>query len=190
VVSEFKNGDNVDGLEEKYTLIVHTRIWAAYVLFNVGLFLPVLIFKVSDAIKVQINLEVAVLFALWAIFGGQCRKRVLRWFATGFGLFYAVALVYKSYAEALSGLYQRDANFFNDYSFVLGGMAFLLDALNLPLWVYLVGGTAIIVLIGLIFWGARATFESVPIHVLGRATRFGLTALGLITILVVGIFPG
>jgi hypothetical protein len=82
-----------------------------------------------------------------------------------------------------------EANFFNDYSFVLGGMSFFLDALNLSAWVYLAGGTAIIVLIGLIFWGARTTFEGVLIASLGRAPRFGLIALGLIAIFVGGLFP-
>jgi hypothetical protein len=189
VVFEFKNVDNVDNLQKKNTFIVRTRIWAAYVLFSAGLSVPVLIFKVSDAVKVHLNLEVAVLFALWAIFGGRFGKRVLRWFAAGFGLFYVVALVYKSYAGAMLGLYQRDANLFNDYSFILGGLSFLLEALNLSLWVYLAGGMAIIILIGLIFWGARTTFEGVPIPAVGRATRFGLTALGLIAILVGGLFP-
>jgi phosphoglycerol transferase MdoB-like AlkP superfamily enzyme len=189
MVSEPKNGDNVDDLQKKYAFIVRAGILAAYVLFNAALFLPVFIFKVSDAVKVQLNLEVAVLFALWAIFGGWVGKRVLQWFAAGFGLFFVVALVYKSYAGALFGLYQRDANFFNDYSFVFGEMLFLLDALNLPLWFYLVGVTVIIVLIGVIFWGARTIFEGVPISDLGRATRLGLIALGLIAILVGSLFP-
>jgi len=189
VVSEYENGDNIDDLQKKYSFTACTRILVAYVLFNAGLFLPVFIFKVSDVVKVQLNLEVAVLFTLWAMFGGRWGKRGLRWFAAGFGLFYVVALVYKSYAGAFLGLYQLDANFFNDYSFVLGGMTFLLEALNLSFWVYLAGGAAIIVLIGLIFWGARTTFEDVLIPTLGRATRLGLIALGLIAILMGGIFP-
>jgi hypothetical protein len=189
VASEYENGDNVDDLQKKYAFTVRTQTWVAYVLFNAGLLLPVFIFKVSDAVKVQLNLEVAVLFALWAIIGGQCGKWGSRWFAAGFGLFYVVALVYKSYAAALLGLYQREANFFNDYSFVFGGISFLLDALNLSLWVYLAGATAIIVLIGLIFWGARTTFEGIRIPALGRATRLGIIALGSISILVGGLFP-
>jgi len=71
VASEYENGDNVDDLQKKYAFTARTHIWVAYVLFNAGLLLPVLIFKVSDAVKVQLNLEVAVLFALWAIFGGS-----------------------------------------------------------------------------------------------------------------------
>jgi len=189
MVSEYEIGDYIDDLQKKYVLTASTRSLVAYVLFNVGLFLPVSIFNVSDAVKVQLNLEVAILFALWAIFGGRWGRRILRWFAVGFGLFYVVALIYKSYAGALLGLYQRDANFFNDYSFVLGGISFLLEALNLSLWVYLAGGIAIVVLIGLIFWGAQTTFEGVPISDLGRATRFGLIMLGLIAIFVGGVFP-
>ncbi len=189
VASEYKNGNNLDDLQKKYAFAARTRIWVAYVLFNAGLFLPVFIFKISDAVKVQLNLEVAVLFALWVIFGGRWGKRGLRWFAAGFGLSYVVALVYKTYAAALLGLYQMEANFFNDYSFVLGGMSFLLDALNLSLWVYLAGGTAIIVLIGLIFWGARTTFVGVPTSALGSATPISLIVLGLIAILVGSLFP-
>ena len=189
VISEDENGDNIKDSLKKYYLSARTRMLVTYVLFNVGLFLPVSIFDVSNAVKVQLNLEVAVLYSLWAIFAGRWDKRRLRWFAAGFGLFYVVALVYKSYASALSGIYKMQANFFNDYSFVLGGMSFLLDALNLPLWAYLAGGTAIIALIGLIFWGSRTTFEGVPISSLGRATRFGVITLGLLAILVGGLFP-
>lgn len=165
-------------------------VWASYVLYNVGLFLPVFIFNVSDALKVQLNVEIAVLFALWAVWGGRLGERGVRRFAAGFGLFYVFALVYKSYAAALSGFFQRDANFVNDYSFVIGEMSFFFDALNLPWWAYLLGGTAILVLIGLIFWGARKTFVSGPIPTPGGATRFGLIALGLIAVILGGIFPG
>ena len=49
--------------------------------------------------------------------------------------------------------------------------------------------TGIIFLIGLIFWGARTTFEGIPIPTLGGATRYGLIVLGLIAILVGGLFP-
>ncbi|UCF29575.1 MAG: sulfatase-like hydrolase/transferase [Chloroflexota bacterium] len=189
VVSEYETRDNLNDLQKKKVFSARTRILVAYVLFNVGLLLPVFIFNVSDAVIVQLNLEVAVLFSLWAIFAGRLGKRGLRLFAAGFGLFYVVALVYKSYASALLGLYQMEANFFNDYSFVLGEMSFFLDALNLSWWVYLAGGTAIIVLVGLIFWGARITIEGVSISVLGRPTRFGLIALGLIAILVGSLFP-
>jgi hypothetical protein len=189
VVSEYENGDNVDDLQKKVVFTPRTRLWVIYVLFHVGLLMPVFIFDVSDVVKVQLNVEVAVLFSLWAIFAGSWGKRGLRWFAAGFGVFYVLALVYKSYASALLGLYQLDANFFNDFGFILGGIPFVLDALNLPLWVYLAGGTAIIVLIGLIFWGARTTFEGVPIPALGRPTRFGIIALGSIAILSVSLFP-
>ena len=189
VVSEYETRDNLNDLQKKKVFTARTRILVAYVLFNVGLLLPVFIFNVSDAVIVQLNLEVAVLFSLWAIFAGRLGKRGLRLFAAGFGLFYVVALVYKSYASALLGLYQMEANFFNDYSFVLGEMSFFLDALNLSWWVYLAGGAAIIVLVGLIFWYAWITIEGVPIPALGRATRFGLIALGLIAILVGSLFP-
>ena len=67
VVSENENGDKIYDLQKKYVVTSRTRIVATYILFNVGLFLPVLIFDVSDAVKVQLNLEVAVLFLLWAI---------------------------------------------------------------------------------------------------------------------------
>jgi hypothetical protein len=189
LVSAFGTRDKNNELKKKKGINAHTRILVAYVLFNVGLLLPVFIFDIDDAVKVQLNLEVAVLFSLWVIFAGRSGKRGMRWFAVGFGLFYVVALVYKSYAGALSGLYQMEANFFNDYSFVIGEMSFLLDALNLSWWVYLAGGTAIIMLVGLIFWGAGITILGIPTSALGNAHRFGLITLGLIAILVGSLFP-
>ena len=187
--SGFVNGERVGNEKQKVVFSAGMRLWVAYVLFNAGLLLPVLIFNISDAFKIQLNVEVALLFALWAIWSGRWGKRGLRRFAVGFGLFYVFALVYKSYAGALLGLLQRDANFVNDYSLVIGEMAFLLDALNLSSWLYLAGGAAIIVLIGLIFWGARKTFADEPSPAPGRATRFGLIALGLVAILVAISFP-
>jgi hypothetical protein len=189
LVSEYGTRDNPKGLYKKKVVNANTRMLVAYVLFNAGLLLPVFVFGIDDALKVQLNLEVAVLFSLWVIFAGRLGKRGLRWFAAGFGLFYILALVYKFYAGALSGLYQMEANFFNDYSFVLGEMSFLLDALNLSWWVYLAAGTGIIVLVGVIIWGARRTIEGVPISSLGRPNRIGLIAFGLIAILVGSLFP-
>jgi len=189
VVSGPSNGDAIDDFQKEYTSRGQIRIWVAFVLFNIVLFLPPYLFKAGGPIKVQLNMEVAILFALWAIFGRQFGKRFLRWFTTGFVSFYLIALVYRSYSGAMSVFYQRDANFFNDYSFVLGGLSFLLDAMNLPFWIYLVGSTAIIILVGLIFWGARKTFVDSPISDLGRTTRIGLVSLGLIGILVSGLFP-
>ena len=187
--SGFVNGERVGNVKQKVGFSAGMRVWVAYVLFHAGLLLPVFIFNISDAFKIQLNAEVAFLFALWAIWSGRWGKRRLRRFAVGFGLFYVFALVYKSYAGALLGLLQRDANFVNDYSLVTGEMAFLLDALNLSSWLYLAGGAAIIVLIGLIFWGARRTFADEPSPAPGRATRFGLIALGLVAILVAISFP-
>ena len=188
-IPEFEIRNRINDLQKKKIFTARTRLLLAYVFFNLGLLLPVVIFDISDAVKVQLNLEVAVLFSLWAIFAGRWGKQRLQRFAVGFGLFYVVALVYKFYAGALLGLYQMEANFFNDYAFVFGEMSFFLDALNLSWWVYLVGGMAIIVLVGLIFWGARITFEGVPSPNLGRSTRFGVVALGLTAILVGGLFP-
>jgi hypothetical protein len=174
----------------KKSIVKRNRTWAIYILFHTGMCLPGFIFKFSETVNVQLNLEVALLFALWAIFGGRWGKRGRRWFATGFGFFYLTALVYQSYAEALLGLHQKEANFFDDYSYFLGGIKFVLEALNLSLWIYLAGAAAIIVLVGLTFWGARTIFEFIPVPGLGRATRFGLIALGSLAILVVGIYPG
>jgi hypothetical protein len=187
--STLEGGDCGAGPRKISFFTIDMRIWLAYILFNAGLFLPVFIFKVGGAAQVVLNLEVALLFALWALWGGRWGKRGLRWFAAGFGLFYLFAWVYKSYAGALSGFFQREANFVNDYSMVIGEMSFLLEALNLPSWVYIAGGTAIVGLVGLIFWGARKTFEAAPIPALGRATRFGLIALGLMAMLVGGLLP-
>ena len=115
VVSVSNSGNNNDQSQEKLVVNHHNRVWIVYVLFHAGLLLPVYIFKVSNAVKIQLNLEVACLFAFWVIFGGWFGKQVLRWFAAGFGVFYVIAIIYKTYAGALSGLYQRDANFFNDF---------------------------------------------------------------------------
>lgn len=170
-------------------LSVHVRIWAAYLLFHTLLFLPAYLLSVSGFPQGVISLEVAVLFALWAIFGKTWKPRKLRLFSLLFVFLYAIALIYKSYAGVLSGIYQRDANFFNDYSFVLGGIVFLFDGLNLSAWTYLAGGVGLIAFISLLVWGTRITFEGIPLSALGKSTRFTLIALGGITMLVGGLFP-
>ena len=82
-----------------------------------------------------------------------------------------------------------DANFFNDYSFVLGGMSFLFGCIE-PIFVGLSGrrdSDRRFDILDLL--GAQATFEGVSIHALGRKTRFGLIFLGLIAIFVGCFFP-
>jgi hypothetical protein len=48
---------------------------------------------------------------------------------------------------------------------------------------------AIIALIGLIFWGARKTFEGGSIPAPGKETRYGLIALGSVAVLLASMFP-
>jgi hypothetical protein len=189
MTTEYEIVGKVDNLQNKYLFPASARVLFVFVIYNLGLLMPVYIFKVSEAVKVQLNVELALVFAIWSFFGGRWRRRGLRWFALGLGLFYVIAIIYKFYAGALLGLYQSEPNFFNDNSFVIGGITYFLEALNLSRWVYLASGTAVVILISLIFWGARTTIERVPASTLGKATRFSLISLGLIAILLGGFFP-
>lgn len=167
-----------------------TRVLAAYLLLNAGLFLPGLLFRSGDPFKFQLNLELAVLFALWAVLGARWGKQALHRFAVGSGWLYVIALVYRTYTGILSGMYHMEANFYNDISFVVDNLPFFLDAMNLPLWVYGAGVVAVIACLILVFRGVQMTFERVPVQVLGRGVRAGLISMGGIAVLAGSLLPG
>jgi hypothetical protein len=50
LVSAFGTRDKNNELKKKKGINAHTRILVAYVLFNVGLLLPVFIFDIDDAV--------------------------------------------------------------------------------------------------------------------------------------------
>ena len=105
--------------------------------------------------------------------------------ASFFGL-YLFALIYKIYAAALTGLYQMQPNFYNDYSFLAGGLPFFLSAMNLPWWVYTVTGLSLFALIGILWWGTRKLLVDFPLANLSNLSRSFLIGLGIL-ILVYGL---
>ena len=97
--------ENVEVLDLKHSFFAITRLLISFIIFNTVLFLPLLIFKISNNFKFQINLEITIFFAIWVIYGGRFGKRELRWYQIGFSLFCVISLIYFSYASAVFGLY-------------------------------------------------------------------------------------
>jgi len=162
--------------------------WAALVLLNSLLFLPSILF-LQPTHFFSFNLEVSFALVLWVIFASRWQKSGLRWFWHAFLLLLYFAIIYKSYASVLLGVYQMQPNFYNDASFIANGLPFLLSALDLPKWYYL--GFIVTVLSLFIFlWHFTKALLIKGAMQIGRVTQMLAFSLGTVLLLYSGISFG
>jgi hypothetical protein len=179
--------------------------WLAFLLLNAIYFLPFYLFNHSDrrffplpgvdlhAIYdlfisrehfdlLRVNAEITLALAFWANLAGRWRSKERAWFWRIFYIFYVVALVYETYAGVLVGLYQMQPNFYNDYSFILRGIPFLLESLDFPGWYYPAFGLGLISLVSLLWKSTRALLVDFPVTKLGRGTRGVLAGIAVLVL--------
>ena len=129
----------------------------------------------------RVHAEWVILLTVWVFTARRRGHRGYRVLTAGLALYYALALVYHIYAAAMMGLYHTTPNIYNDYAFIVGGLRFVVDALRLPWYAYLLAGSAILLLI----LGIRAILREllrVDTERLGRGTRFALVGLSLLAL--------
>ncbi|MBT3314468.1 MAG: hypothetical protein HN390_07620 [Anaerolineae bacterium] len=162
--------------------------WAALILLNALLFLPAMLFLQPEHFF-SFNLEVSFALILWAIFASRWQKNGLRWFWRVFLFLFYFAIIYKSYASILIGVYQMQPNFYNDASFIANGLPFLLSALDLPKWVYL--GFVVTVLSLFVFlWHFTKALLIKRATQIGRITQMLALSLGAVLLIHSGISLG
>ncbi len=114
------------------------------------------------------------------------RRRWYRWFAFAVLVLF---LVYQVYAAVDVALYHNMPNFYNDWTFLGGGLGFVLDSLPVPWWMWPLGVAGVALAAGGLY-----VLVSVPLvwtapERLGRATRWGIVALAGVALAYVVLFP-
>jgi hypothetical protein len=162
--------------------------WVALISLNALLFLPAMLFLDLGNLF-SVNLEVSFALLLWVIFSTRWQKNGLNQFWHAFLFLLYFALIYKSYASVLLGVYQMQPNFYNDASFIANGLPFLLSALDLPTWYYLAFIVAILSLFAFLWHFTKALLVKRAAKI-GRVTQMLAVSLGTVLLLYSGISLG
>lgn len=150
--------------------------WVLLVSGNVLFFLPHWIFLGPGGFSV--NLEFT--FALIILVGiGWSWRRGIRGVYWGFFLlFFYIAIIYKSYAGILQGVYQLEPNFYNDIPFITNGLPFLLSSLDVPRAFYVAFVIGVLLLFVFIGYLTHTLFVY-RVETVGRITSMLMVSLGL-----------
>ncbi len=129
----------------------------------------------------RLNAELILMLTLWA-FWSRLRVGEPRWFRRIIVFYFVLALAYQIYAGAMIGLYHNTPNLYNDYPFIIGGVRFVLEAVNFPTRYYILGAIAAIAILAslslllcVLLWGISAAR-------LSRVTRFLLLTMTAFTV--------
>ena len=158
--------------------------WAILIMGNALLFLPNLLF-LQPTERYSLNLELTFALVIWVAFGMSWQRKNKNVFWAIFLLFFYIALIYKSYASVLLGIYQTQPNLYNDYAFIANGLPFLLDGLGFSVWIYVAFVGGVLLLFALLWWATRMLLvKSAP---LGRITQMVAVSLGLLLFIYSGV---
>jgi hypothetical protein len=202
-----KPGSDTENIKKRLSFLRSPNLlfWLVFVLLNSLLLLPNFLFNRTDyhflplpsmdlgswqevfIIRehidlLRLNAELCLVLAAWVVLGHNWGQKGRTWFWRIFFSLYLIALIYKFYAAALTGLYQMQPNFYNDYSFLAGGLPFFFSAMSLPWWVYPVTGLSLLALIGILWWGTRKLLVNLPLANLGNLSRIFWIGLGILVL--------
>ena len=111
-------------------------LWGLLIVGNLLLFVPNWLFLQPENISLNLEWNLVLSIGLWAAVQVKSKSwRKLFWGLVT--LFFYVAIVYKSYAAVLLGVYRMEPNFTNDLPFIANGLPFLLDALDISVFYYI-----------------------------------------------------
>jgi hypothetical protein len=158
-------------------------LWVLLIAGNALLSIPSWLFL--DAKGLSINLEFTFALILLNVGGLYWQHGLRRILWSIFLLFFYVAIIYKSYAAVLQGVYQKQPNFYNDLPFIANGLPFLLSSLNFPQGYYFA-----FVVVVLIFFAFLAHFTYSLLvdraERIGRFTQMLMVSLGAVLLLYSG----
>jgi len=130
----------------------------------------------------RLNVEIALLVALWVHVGWMRRPRNRRFFRWIFLALYFTAWIYYLYESIMLSLYQVDPVFFSQYQLIVEGIQFVVPHLRLPIGAYVVAFLALVAGVMIVATLVRTLLGGVAVERLSLWSRIGLT---LITLLVV-----
>lgn len=170
------------------------RFWFGFLGLNLLLFLPGYLFTVSDSVWLpqiddrwatslfvwrnnldvfRLHLEWTLLVTVWVSWAGLRTGRFGRIYRLLAALGFVLAFAYAVYEMSMRTLYQSDPVFYSQYPFIRDGVAFVLDSLGIPTWLFVVGiGLVFLLLVGI---GRMAYGVVGPVAAqLGRPSRIAL----------------
>ena len=154
--------------------------WALLILGNVLLFVPHWIFLEQSGFS--INLEFTLALTLLVGIGWSWKRGLRGLFWGLFLLFFYIAIIYKSYASVLQGIYQLAPNFYNDIPFIANGLPFLLSSLDVPRGFYVAFVVGVILLFTFIAYVTYTLFVH-RVETVGRVTSIFMVSLGAVFLL-------
>ncbi len=129
-----------------------------------------------DLLRLHVEVLLLAVLRVWLPW-----PRGRRWWLP-LAVLFALDGVYQLYAAVMVNFYHTRPNFFNDLAFIRSGLAFVLDSLPVPRYVYALAALAGLAVLGLTAYLTRVLWAQTPTHALDRATRVTLTALWLLAL--------
>ncbi len=133
----------------------------------------------------RLNAEIVLLLSLWVWVRGLWRSRWRRWYRRLFLILFFASLSYQIYAGVDIFLYHTEPAIYNDYPFMVGGLKFVLDSLQVPTWYYPAFIAAAAASVGAIYAIASAPFRWIPVEKLSKSTRLAMALLAAASIALV-----
>lgn len=140
-----------------------------------GAFLNKLLIWRDNLDPFRLNVEAPILVALW-VHVGWLRGRFYRLL---FALIYMIALIYYIYEGVTLSMFAVEPVFYGQYQWFVDGAAFLLEHMQLPVYLYIVALSCLMAAILAIWALISAMLGGVPVEKLSRWSRMSVAILAL-----------
>ncbi len=140
----------------------------------------------------HLSAELILLVTIWVLLAQinprkPARQRAIRLWAGAVPMVYLLALLYHVYEAVVRSIYQMEPVFASQYRFIVDGIGFLAEHVDLPRLVAIgaiLGGVAGLIGIGLLFRGLGVAVD----RGISRGSRLGLIVLSLLVLVSAGVW--
>ncbi|MEZ4659314.1 MAG: hypothetical protein R2911_17260 [Caldilineaceae bacterium] len=126
----------------------------------------------------RLNVEAPILVALW-VHVGWLRGRVYRIL---FAIVYIIALIYYIYEGVALSMFAVEPVFYGQYEWFVDGATFLLEHMQLPIYLYIAAISGLIAAVLAIWALISAMLGGVPVEKLSRWSRMSVAIIALVAL--------
>ncbi|MCB0091438.1 MAG: hypothetical protein KDE54_26285, partial [Caldilineaceae bacterium] len=126
----------------------------------------------------RLNVEAPILVALW-VHVGWLRGRTYRIL---FALIYLIALIYYIYEGVALSMFAVEPVFYGQYEWFVDGATFLLEHVQVPIYLYIAAISGLIALVLAIWALISAMLGGVPVEKLSRWSRMSVAIMALVAL--------
>ncbi|MEZ4712591.1 MAG: sulfatase-like hydrolase/transferase [Caldilineaceae bacterium] len=126
----------------------------------------------------RLNVEAPILVALW-VHVGWLRGRVYRIL---FAIIYLIALIYYIYEGVALSMFAVEPVFYGQYEWFVDGATFLLEHMQLPIYLYIAAISGLIAAVLAIWALISAMLGGVPVEKLSRWSRMSVAIIALVAL--------